>query len=235
MITTLDDIQKEIALDFDSSPTAPASTDSEYSRRTGIINRFERIWGEKAFWKELEKNTTLNTVANTSTVDLPSDCENGRLALSMEGHIKIGSSWHLVIDQTEKGNYESTDRIAWITGNPATGYTLNIQPTPTEVLDIPLVYYSTSLATDTTGTTEKSVLVEASDITKCPNRYYLVNSVLAVLFKVDDEGNKGVDYERIAMDNGLGDILGKYNLGNLHQKSEIQVIADTSGYPQIGD
>lgn len=235
MSTTLEDVQTMIAVDFDSSSTPPATTNTEWARRTKLINRAEKEWARKLHyrWPQLYTETTLTTTPSTATVSLPSDMEMHNIILTGDGYLKVGSTPHKLISVMEKDDYASDETLLWVTGNSAIGYTLNIQPTPSEALSITLRYYSNSLAMDTTATTDKTVMVESSDITKVPDPTYLALYTLAQLFKDDDEGNKGVDFQSQAIDL-LNTMIAQFNIGQTNQDSTIGHVDESAGFGGYG-
>lgn len=235
MATTLDDIQVGIAIDFDSSADAPATSNSEYTRRLKLINRSEKKWA-RAFnyrWPELFTSTTLTTTAGQAYVSLPSDFEFGNLVIAPDGEIKIGDLWYKLITKDYKDVHYDSAYLCWITGNPSAGYRLNIQPTPTDQVSIPLNYYSNYLATNTSGT-DQALLSTGTDKTKISDADFLVYDVLAQLYKDDDEGNKGLDFERLANDR-LEQMKSLASRGQQNQLVEIPDLAELQGYPSIGN
>lgn len=237
MASTLEDIQVDIAVDFDSSATSPATTNSEWSRRTSLINRAERMVGKALRWRWpwlFKTNTSLSTVAGTSTVSLPVDFRPTGLVLDAGGNLWIGSTPYRMVSVREKQDFDSTARICWITGNDVVGYTLNVQPTPSDVQVVSLNYYSFYLATDSAGTTEKEVMVLSTDKTKIPSPLYLSLYTLSQLFKDDDEGNKGVDFERQAIEE-LNGMMKEVNMEFQNYNAKIPDVAERDGYPAIGE
>lgn len=234
---TLDEIQTQIALDFDSSSSALVSTNSEYSRRTKLINRFEKLWATRKnyAWNALLKETSNLTVsANASTVSLPADFTNRNIQLSRDGFIKLGSIWHKFIRRDELDTYPTTMPLVYVLGNDAMGYTLHVRPTATEDRTLYLNYYSDYLAVATDGSTEKALLVETTDITKCPSPYFLIYSTLATLFKSDDEIDKGLDYERLA-EAEMDQMMANENQGMFQQDLYVMEIGEIGGYKNLGE
>lgn len=233
---TLDELQAQVALDFDSSSTALSFENTEYLRRTKLINRFETLWAKRRnfVWNELLKATTLTLTANTTSVDLPADFTSRNIMLSQDGYIKIGAIWHKLIRRDELDTYDSSSPLAYLLGNDPQGFTLNTQPEYTEDKTVYLNYYTKYLATDTTGETEKALLTETTDITKCPNPFYLIYSTLAALYKSDDELDKGLDYERLAEEE-MNQMLSNENLGAYQQQNYIMGIDEIGGYMELGD
>lgn len=232
---TLDDIQNQIALDFDSSSSALASTNSEYSRRTKLINRYERLWAERKSyaWNALLKEDEITLSANTTSVNLPAGFINNSLQLSQDGRIKIGESWYLFVRRDQADTYESNAQVCYLLGDEILGYTLNVKYSSTENRTVYCNYFTNKLAVATDATTEKALMALTTDYTKCPNPYYLVYSVLATLYKSDDEMDKGLDYERLA-ENEMDQMIANENMGMYQQGVTIEDISSIEGYPEIG-
>lgn len=234
-MATLNDIQIGIALDVDSSADAPGTNDSEFNRRLYLINRAERKWAKalNGRWPQLlQTPTNITTTAGQNYITLPSDFEFGNLVLAADGEIKIGSIFYKLVNRDMKDVQYDSAYICWITGNPSAGYRLNIQPTPQDVLTVNLVYYSNYLAT-TSGGTDQAVLATTTDITKVSDPDFLVFDVLSHLYKDDDEGNKGLDFERLAQDR-LNQMISLASRGQQNQFDEIQELAEVGGFPSIG-
>lgn len=236
MASTLNDVQTDIAVDFDSSATPPATTNSEWSRRTALINRAERMVGKALSWRWpwlYKTDSSLATVVGTATISLPGDFRPTGLILDAAGNLHIGSTAYRLVTVRERQDFDTTAKICWITGNDVNGYTLHVQPTPTAVATLDLQYYSFYLATDQAGTTEKEVMTDSTDKTKIPAAVYLSLYTLAQLYKDDDEGNKGIDFERQAIDE-LNRMLSEVNNEAQNYHAEIPDIAERDGYPMIG-
>lgn len=233
---TLDDIQKEIAVDFDSSPSAPANTTTEWARRRTLINRFEREWARtKGYkWSELLKEATLTTTADQASVTCPTDFKARNIVLREDGTLKIGSVWYTFINYDEKNSINDSQKYCYVLGNDAEGYTLYINPTPDDAYTVNFPYFTNNLATESDASTETEVLTNTDDITKCPDPYFIIYSTLATLFKDDDEGNKGVDYERLAIDR-LNNMLADASSGGLNQSLEIPDYYERMGAPAYGE
>lgn len=233
-MSTLTNIQIGIATDFDSSSTPPASTDSEYDRRLQLANRAARKWAkEREYkWTALYVSTSLSTTADQSYVDLPADFSQTGLILPTDGYIQIGDAYYKIVSVHEKGDYNSTQKICWITGNPSQGYDLNISPTPTTAETIPLEYYSRYLAVDENGDSIEE-LTTATDRTKCPDYEYIVMDVLGQLFIDDDEGNKGIDFRNQSIAK-LNQLLVAENRIAVNANPEIPDYAERRGFPALG-
>jgi hypothetical protein len=231
---TLGEIQTAISVEYDFTTATEPVTSEEYKRRTKIINRFEKKWkrAKNSNWVELYETTTLPTTVGVSTISLPSDFTFRGMAIKKSGFITVGTIPYPFLLPNEVQNLSAQDQAVWLTGNPQAGYKLNIQPTPTEVVDIVLNYYTNNLATDSTGT-GKEVMTDQTDITKVPDPEYLILSALGVLFKTDESPSLGMDYERQAVD-VLRDMIADSE-AVLGQDQIITTYQDAGGFPAIGD
>jgi hypothetical protein len=237
---TLNDILVEISLDFDFTTSTPPTTSQEHSRRVKLINRFERELGRfKAYkWRFLQKSTSLSTTPNVATVSLPSDMSYNGAEIAQDGYVRFldgnsNTTYYQLVTLDQVKTFETSEKLVWITGNEAVGYTLNINPTPTDTYTIPLNYFSKYLATDS-GLTPKEVMTASTDITLIPNPMYLVYKTLMILNKTDDSNPLGNDYNAMANE-ALSQMLGDENALNFNQLQEIPDLAEVQGYPNIGD
>ena len=234
-MATLSDYQISISVDIDSSATAPSSSDPEFDRRTVLLNRALVKWARTRDyrWSSLYTPYSVNSVAGQSYVSLPSDFRWGNAVLSETGAVVINGLNYEMISPDQRHNRVSSDNYVYITGNKQTGFRLNINPTPDAVFSIPLDYYTIYLVIDEDGVTHKEKLVNGGDFSKCPDDIYPPLETLAQLYKDDDEGNKGIDFERQAVDI-LNTMLAQENGGQENQSMEIQSQWEESGFPAIG-
>jgi hypothetical protein len=230
--TTLNDLQVQIALDFDSYATAPSITNPEWARRVLLINRYEKEWARmRNFrWTGLFTQQTLSTVVGQAYVNLATDFVLGNEVVDADGMIDIGNLAYKMIDFN---NNDLIDHYVYITGNEQAGFKLNIYPTPSAINSFSLPYYSTNLATNAAGTAQ-TVLALGTDITRCQDPMYIVYMVLADLFKVDDEGNKGLDFERKGAER-LNDMMSVETLRGQNFIREIPDWQEDAGGAAIGD
>lgn len=233
---TLDDIQTQISLDFDSSSSALPSTNSEYSRRTKLINRFERLWAARKnyAWRCLIKNTQLTLNANQTSVSLPSDFVGNNVQLAQDGMIKIGGYWYKLLRPDEAQTFNETAYIAYLSGNDVAGFTLNVKFSTIEDRTVELSYYTENLAYAADGVTEKAVLTDPTDRTKCPTPQYLVYAVLSTLYTSDDETDKGLNYERLAEEE-MNQMMANENQGSFQQQNYVIGMDEIQGYEALGE
>jgi hypothetical protein len=183
---TLLDIQKRISARYDISGDTVPTTSTEWGRRVTLINLAEKKLQKESKWSWLIKTTTLTTTPNVAHVNLPADYSKGSLIAQLTTHLKIDTVEYMLADKATQTTLNSTSKIVWISGNEASGYRLNIQPTPTTAVSFSISYISTYMATDS-SLTEKEGLADATDITKVPNPDYLTNYVLAELYASNDD------------------------------------------------
>lgn len=237
MASTLADIQLEIAAVYDFSSTAPAEGTDTYERRRVLINASIRSWAQRLGykWSELHSDLSLTTTADQAYVDLPSSFNTNNLVLNRNGEIQIGGNWYKFIKRSQKDLYEDAIKKAYVVGNAATGFKLYIEPTPTDVLSIDLSYYTTDLAVDSDGTTEKAALISAGDYTKCPSIDFVSKDVLSALYRADSEMNQWSTLSQQAEDILDELIASNVNVGDVNSIQEIPDAAEEDGYPAIGD
>jgi len=166
---------------------APASTEDEYM--TGMILANEAInrWSnyDGTYWKELFTTLQASTqvsptlvrtiTTNDTTYVCPTDFKEAggsvRL-LDSDGNIRKRYS---IIEAQEVQFKDSNAAFAYFTGNPKTGYTLNLNPAPEADLSglaIDYDYYKTP-ALFTTGT----------DVPEMSEPYFIVHRMLANQFR----------------------------------------------------
>lgn len=233
---TLDDIQTQIALDFDSSSSALPSINSEYARRTKLINRFEKLWAARKnyAWRALLKSTQLTLTANQTSVALPSDFVGNNLQLAQDGMIKIGGVWYTLLRPDEADTFNETAYIAYLRGNNVAGYTLHVKFSKEYDRTVEVSYYTNHLAYDGDGVTEKEVLSSPTDYTKCPTPQYLIYAVLSTLYTSDDETDKGLNYERLAEEE-MDQMLANENQGAFQQQNYVIGMDEIQGYDALGE
>jgi hypothetical protein len=227
-MSTLNEIQRDIALDFDASSAAPPTTNSEYIRRKYLIQRAVRRWVSalQGRWSVLFKSTTLTTVPTQTYVDMPADYNIALFPTT--GYVKIGSSYYQIMNASTAQDITDNTKYVYVYGNKIQGFKLHISPTPTEAETIALEYYSNMYAVDSAGDDTEN-LSNDDDETKCPNHEYIVYDVLGFLYKSDDETNKGLDMERQARQM-LFDMIAEENIGGINSAGEIPVVTDVEGY-----
>lgn len=185
---TLSEIQTAISARFDYSSTLISEDSEEWPRRLALINQAEQTLRNflNGQWSFLLTSTTLSTVGSQNYVSLPSDYERGSMAVGNNGLLTINELPYTFSNYTDTLNFDTMDHFVWIKGSNAEGYKLYIQPTPADIYSIAFNYYTNQLAVDTNGTS-KSGLSVATDVTKIPDPYFIVDWVIGELYLIDDE------------------------------------------------
>lgn len=235
MFDTLQQIQNQIAADFDI--TASAGTGSnEWARRLVLINRYEYLWSEykQGKWRSLIKTLNLQTTPGQDYVALPSTYKPSGLILPLSGYLTIDGSSYRVINVEEKSAYDSAEPVVWITGSPAEGYRINVQPTPAGTKSFSLFHYTNDLATDTTGAVEKPVMALADDRTKCTAPLYIVYNVIADLYINDNGDMNKADSFRSRGEQTLALAAAEDAAGDQNQIYVIPDAMDYRGYEPVG-
>lgn len=170
---------------YRAEATVPTSTDDEYTIAKSLVNEAISRWSnyDGVYWKELfttAQTTTgsgaVTTVASgTTTYAAPDDMREAG------GFVKIKDSdgntvqSYTIVDPQDAQFMSDDNTYCYFTGNPASGFTLNLNPAPTSNLDgksIDYVYYK-----------KPTELEDASDETECPNAMFLVHRMLANRFR----------------------------------------------------
>jgi hypothetical protein len=233
-MTNLQGLQTRMTAIFDQAGGSIDPSSGEFTRRTTLLNESLKKWASiKAYtWRELVTTDTLTTVNGQSYVELPDSYKFGNLILPQNGLLTIGADKYPVLEYGDAINRGTAEHFVYVTGNPGGGYRLNISPTPTEVLSIPISFYSEDLATDSSGVS-KLELSDLTDIPKCPNENWLVYNTLAQMFLIDDEGDQYQAYTQMA-DKEMSNMLINNVLGEDNQGVNLVFVDDSQGYESIG-
>jgi hypothetical protein len=130
---TLQDVEDAVEINVNNDTDTPAEGEDEWNVRMGLAQRAVGVWeGQDVLWDELWTTYTHGstaTAATTYTLTFTDFRFKGswlRLTLS-------GSTTKVpLISPEEAQNYETNARVAWITGNNKTGWTLNLGWTPVD-------------------------------------------------------------------------------------------------------
>jgi hypothetical protein len=177
---TLTALQDAIHVKYEGNSSTPASTDDDWTVRLRLINDWINRWEnlDGSLWRELWATASLGTVSGT-TLSLPADYKFGG------GFVKFVSgsvtTYYPIIDPNDAQVHTSGSAYGYITGKPG-AYTLTIAPTPASgdniygaTATMPYYKYATALSS-------------ASDVTECPDPYFLVHGVIADLRYLDNDG-----------------------------------------------
>jgi hypothetical protein len=231
---TLNDIQIRIATRFDSTTSTPATDGAEYARRRSLINDAERQLRKANKWNFLRISESLSTVVDQAFVSLPANYRGSMADFDDTALLDIGDTQHKLILPNQVNNYTTGTPLAWITGNDASGYQLNLSPTPTAITSFTFSYYTKNMATDTLGTTEKEVLALVDDVTKIPDPLYVVYYVLHELYPSDDDmDNRGINIER-KMNDSLEEMIANDQMGDVNVPITITSESESRGLAPMG-
>ena len=186
--STESDLQDAIHTLYEVDATTPASTDDDYLLRRRLINiainRWEKNMG--ILWNELWTNTTLNstgavlTLSTTTTIYAAPDAFvfAGGFVRITDGTDTLST---IAVIKPEEAQINTTHLAAYFTGNPKTGYDLNLTQEPGDSLNGKILEYDYyKMASASTLTT---------DIPEMSDPYYIVYAVVAELHKGDNNIN----------------------------------------------
>lgn len=230
-MANLTQLQTRISARFDQVGGTISETSGEWTRRTTLINDAARKWAKITRWVQLLTTTTLTTTASQNYVDLPSGAEYGNLILPSDQMIKLNNLYYSLVPYDVAKSKDDSDYYMYILGDPINGYKLYINPTPSDAYSFDLAYYTTELATDSSGTSQEE-LTTGTDITKCPDPDYLVYGTLMELFLIDgdDQFNK---YEQMQLD-VLNNMLENNLLGQVNEGFGIVEVDVAQNFSPIG-
>lgn len=171
---------------FRGESDVPASTDEEYILGLSLANNGLNRWAtyDGTYWKELFTNTGANGAGGTLTIatgDTTYACPTAMRepggevkVLNADGTTKFT---YPIIESQEAQFQDENATYAYFTGNPSTGFTLNVNPAPTSDLDtLTLRYDYYSKPTEyTTG----------ADVSEISNPYFIVHNMLAQRFQIE--------------------------------------------------
>lgn len=202
---TLEQILQRIGGYVDQDVATP--TGSDLSTRTNYVNRAYNEWSSAYDWEQLTLSVDLPTAgASNVSFALPS---NFRKPMSAAFNYNASVPEQYTIIPTEeryqinrRSSYDN-GRVAWVIGNPAEGYALNIKKALASgasfVMDIQI--YPTSLATlqDVPSLDDPEYLVdrgiayvlEARSDARFPTLKADADRKLATMVERQNAGNKG--------------------------------------------
>lgn len=130
---TLQDIQSKINTLTSSSIDTPASNDDQWLIRLNYINLAVSSWASKdILWRELYITYTASATISTSRTYAIDGVNDFRMMASLLRLTDVNGSIKYIdiIEPDKLTAYRGNGRVAYITGNPAIGYTLNLGWTP---------------------------------------------------------------------------------------------------------
>jgi hypothetical protein len=180
---TVNDIQGDVAATCDQNPDVTAIDSADYALRLNYLNGREREWSETGKWQCLVKeyNTLTSTVSGNCSISLPSDYRSMAILpkLTFDGVNTL--DFQDIRPQDESKFDQSTSAYGKIMGNPASGYTMVVNPPNgshqlASGASIKILYYSTPAS-----------LVSPNDVVTCPNPNYLVEGVIADVWESKED------------------------------------------------
>lgn len=171
---------------FRGEATVPGSTDEEYTLGLSLANAALNRWAnyDGTYWKELY--TTAQTTSTGGVVTITAGTSSYAAPTAMReagGNIQITETdgtliTEIPIVQPEQVQFlDKNSSFAYFTGNPSSGFTLKLNPTPDSTIDgkkIDYTYYRKP--------TEYSTGTDKSEIA---NPYFVVNYMLAQRFQIE--------------------------------------------------
>lgn len=180
-----DDIFQAYYTLFRGESDIPASDDEEYTIALRIANEAVNRWAfyDNTYWKTLFTTLQLSGDGDSTIVTGQTDYDCPGDFQEAGGQVKVKDSngntqqTYNIIEPQEAQFRTDSATYAYFTGSPVEGYTLTLNPAPDSSLsgmDIDYIYYKTP-TTFSTGT----------DISECPDPYFIVNRMLAQQFRVN--------------------------------------------------
>lgn len=131
---TVQDIMDQIYILVDDDPTSSTTQDDEWTARLGLINAAIRAWGRQdVLWKELWKLYTHASTITTSTtypIAATDYLQAGSLLYLTDADGNVSFVDLIKPEQAIKYTQNGPQQAAFITGNPSTGWTLNLTWSP---------------------------------------------------------------------------------------------------------
>ena len=169
---------------FRADSDVPASTDDEYTVGLRLANEAINRWKvyDNTFWKELFTTSQDNSTGGVVTISTGVKTYAAPTAFSQAGgDVRILDGNGNVVDRYriqephQKQFKDDQSKFAYFTGNPVTGYTLNLNPAPPSSINgYSILYDYYKKPTEfTTGT----------DVTEMPDPYFIVHRMLAQQFR----------------------------------------------------
>lgn len=168
---------------FRADSDVPASTDDEYTVGMNLANEAINYWAayDSTRWKELyDTNQSDGTGAQTivtgqRTYDAPTNFSEAGGFVKVVNSDGITVQRYPIIEPNEVQFKGENADYCYFTGDSIGGYTLNLNPAPTDSLNdlgIDYVYYKNP-TNFTTG----------SSVTEMSNAYFIVHRMLAMQFR----------------------------------------------------
>lgn len=192
---SVQDLMDEIYVAVDNDPTNSTNQDDEWTARLRLINMAIKSWeSEDVYWNELWSTYTHGSTVTTATTYTISATDY-RYAGSFMKFSLNGSDTYLEIVEPEAGyKYaQSGSKAVYITGNPSSGWTINLTFTPASGdgfygATMSFNYYKSATRMSTT-TSDKPEMSDPS---------YIVNYVAYRKNLYNGRSNVAADYQAAA-------------------------------------
>lgn len=188
--TELQDILHRI---YEKNISTPASDDSEYLFRRGLLNDGVEKWGGVAHEENIRWKTLFTNLEDAATGDKTASTSTTAYAapdnfLEISSYVTITNADGGVLSEYHYSDPNevlnalrqySSEPIFYVTGSPNGGFTININAPVAG--SITYAYYKTP-----------TIFTATTDVSECPKPYYLIYNALATLFEEErpDLSNK---------------------------------------------
>ena len=178
---------------YEKNVSTPASDDSEYLFRRGLLSDGVEKWGGVAHEENVRWKTLFTNLVDATTGDKTASVNTTAYAapdnfLEISSYVTITNpaggilATYFYADPNEvlnKLRQNSSESIFYVTGSPNGGYTVNINAPVAGTINYS--YYKTP-----------TVFTATTDVSECPKPYYLIYNALSVLFEEErpDLSNK---------------------------------------------
>lgn len=172
---------------YRTEATVPASTDDEYIIGLALANEAINRWAnyDNTYWKELftslQSSTQVSPAlvktiqASTVTYTAPADMREAGGFVRLYNNSNSTQARIPIIEPQEAQFKTDSSSYAYFLGNPNTGFTLHINPTPTTAmvgLNIDYIYYK-----------KPALLTVGASFSEMSQPYFIVHRMLASRFR----------------------------------------------------
>lgn len=181
---TYDDIFTAYYNLYRAEATAPTTTDDEYTIGLRLANEAISQWNgyDNTFWKELFTTAQTNSTGGVVTITTGTSTYSAPTAMSaVGGSVRILDSLgktvrtYGVIEPHEAQFKGDNAQYAYFTGNPTTGFTLHLNPSPDAAINGFSIEYDYYM--------KPSEFVTGMDTTQMSDPYFIVYRMLANRFR----------------------------------------------------
>lgn len=182
---TFDEIFQAYYSLFRADSDVPPSDDDEYITAMRLANEAINRWAfyDNTYWKELFQTLQLSEDGDSTVVSGQTDYEAPGDFQEAGGQIAIKDSdgktvqTYRIIEPQEVQFQSDLGTYAYFTGDPANGYVLHLNPAPDTSLSgnsIDYTYYK-----------QPTIFTTGTDVSECPDPYFIVNRMLAQVFRAN--------------------------------------------------